>query len=151
MRKFSSQREVEKLTVDIGSQIDFRHATERGLGLRVSYGGTKTYYVAHRFEGRQRRHTIGHHPHTSLEQARRLARAVLADADKGVDPAAEKLKQRRHGKSQIFRDVVDDYIERHAKPRKRSWRETKRTLDRYFIPDWGKLSIRASTREWCAM
>lgn len=64
MRKFRNQRDVDRLTGEAGKQLDFHHATERGFGIRVSYGGRKTYYARYRIEGRQRRATIGHDPST---------------------------------------------------------------------------------------
>lgn len=147
MRKFRNQKDVERLVGEAGKQLDFHHATERGLGIRVSYGGRKTYYARYRIEGRQRRASIGHHPEYTFIQARDACRAILADVDKGRDPAAEAMKQRRPSRSQIFESVVQDYIENYAKPRKKSWRETQRTFERYFLPHWGKLSLRSIDKE----
>jgi len=141
VRTFRTRKDVEDISGIAKQQTDFHHISERGLGLRVSYGGRKTYYARYRFEGRQRRATIGHHPECSLEDARRLCRAMLADIDKGVDPAAERLKRRRASRSLIFKDIAAEYIERRAKPHKKSWRQTEATLTRYFYSSWGNLSM----------
>lgn len=86
---------------------------------------------------------IGHHPHLSLEAARTRARAVLADVDAGKDPVAAKLKTRRPDRSNSFAHVVDDYIQKYAQPRNRSWRETEATLHRYFVPIWKSISLQS--------
>lgn len=140
---FNTTREVERLTVERGKQTDFFHASERGLGLRASYGGRKTYFVRYRLEGRQRRASIGSHPYITLEEARRLCRALLADVAKGNDPAAERLKRGSSNVSLIFEDAVADYIEKYAKPKRRSWDQAEATLTRNFLGPWGKLSVRS--------
>jgi integrase len=38
--------------------------------------------------------------------------------------------------SRTFEVLVNDYIERRAKPFKRTWRDDEATLKRYFLPEW---------------
>ncbi|MBY0560272.1 site-specific integrase [Hyphomicrobium sp.] len=82
-----------------------------------------------------------------MDEARRQCRAILADVDKGIDPAAEAMKQRRSPRSQIFEIVVQDYIEKHAKRHKKSWKETERTFERCFLPQWRKFSIKSIDKQ----
>ena len=42
-------------------------------------------------------------------------------------------------------DVVREYLERHAKPKKRSWREDRRILERDVLPSWGRRRAREVT------
>jgi len=58
---------------------------------------------------------------------------VLAAVTQGDDPAAEKREARE---AATFEQVVAEYMERHAKPRKRSWREDQRILERNVLPTW---------------
>jgi hypothetical protein len=36
------------------------------------------------------------------------------------------------------RQLADDYLEKYAKPRKRSWQEDERILERDVLPAWGR-------------
>jgi integrase len=44
------------------------------------------------------------------------------------------------------RRLADDYLEKYAKPRKRSWQEDKRILERDVIPAWGARKASKITR-----
>jgi hypothetical protein len=65
-----------------------------------------------------RRITLGRYPLMSLADARARAKVELAKVTQGLDPAAERRAERA---SPTFQVLVDEYIERHAKPKKRSW------------------------------
>ena len=45
-----------------------------------------------------------------------------------------------------MRDLVAAYIERYAKPQKKSWQEDERRLNSRILPAWGRLKVRAVTR-----
>jgi Arm DNA-binding domain len=60
-----------------------------GFGVRVKPTGVRSYIVQYRNRetGASKRMTIGQHgPLMTFEQARRQARALLADAMRGEDP-----------------------------------------------------------------
>ncbi|MCH8113780.1 MAG: DUF4102 domain-containing protein, partial [Proteobacteria bacterium] len=67
-------------------QIELRDATVPGMTLRISYGGTKTFGLVTRLNGRQRRYRLGAYPGMSLAEARDLARAYKIEAGLGRDP-----------------------------------------------------------------
>ena len=67
----------------------------------------------------------------SLGEARKKALTIRNDVAKGVDPATVRQAERE---AQSFGELADIYIERHAKPKKRTWREDQRILDRYCRP-----------------
>ena len=54
-----------------------------------------------------------------------MAKAALAEAAMGGDPAARKIEERQAG---TFADLAAEYLERHAKPNKRSWKEDERRI-----------------------
>ena len=65
----------------------------RGFGLRVSPGGTKTYFVAYRADGGGRRaaqkeYTVGRHGALIPDQARTKAAQLLSAVQLGGDPQA---------------------------------------------------------------
>jgi hypothetical protein len=57
---------------------------QRGLGVRVTAGGSKSYLVQFTFEGQKRRVPLGSCSAIALADARIAARAVMGDVAKGV-------------------------------------------------------------------
>jgi integrase len=64
-----------------------------GFGVRLR-GDTKRWVVQYRVGSQQRRESLGDVRKVKLEDARKIARARFAQAELGVDPAAEKAKAR---------------------------------------------------------
>jgi integrase len=67
----------------------------RGLVLRVTASGSRTYGVRYRFAGQPRRIHIGDVRVLTLAEARQRARELLADAVKGSDPVELRESERR--------------------------------------------------------
>src|SRR5262249_52003351 len=92
-------------------------STLPGFGGRIYPSGVRKYVVQYRTQdNRQRRTALGQHGVLTVEQARELARDVLASVRKGRDPAAERKATRE---APTIRDLARDYIDRHAIPNKR--------------------------------
>ena len=101
-----------------------------GFGVRVSPAGRKTFIYLYRFEGRPRRMSIGVYPRMSLATARtKHAEARELLEEKGRDPGTELVtgKKRRRDAPSV-NDLADEFIEKWARPRKRSWKEDQRIL-----------------------
>lgn len=93
---------------------------------------------------RLRRLTLGSYPALSLAEARKKAqRALHALTTNGIDPAVGKREVRN---AESFGELAADYIERHAKPRKRSWKEDQRKLTADVLPYWQSRPVKAITR-----
>jgi integrase len=120
-----------------------------GLALRVSYGGTRSFTVTTRINGRQRRFKVGKYPTVSLSEARRQARDILDNAEQGIDPREAERQQQREAElaaNSTFDRVAERYIEEYAKPRKRTWLRDKQQIDKDLLPYWHGVPLANITR-----
>ncbi len=125
------------------SEVIFWDAALPGFGVRVKPNGTKSYLVQYRnrTNGRSRRKTIGKHgPLMSYAQAKEIATGLLSDVIRGGDPVAEKKSLLA---VPIVRDLSRQYLELHAKPKKRpqSVANDMAMLDRFILPRIGGLPV----------
>jgi integrase len=104
-----------------------------GLSLRVTPAGAKSWTVRYWHRGRQRRMTLGSAAVIPLVKARERARDELHAASKGADPATEKQIERQ---ADTFAQLAELYLEKYAKPRKRSWKKDDNLLRRKILPQW---------------
>lgn len=102
---------------------------EKGLCLRVTPAGIKTWSVCYKKAGRMLRYTLGLYPAISLAEARTKAHDITHDVAHGKDPQVEKLEHRRES---TFADLAEQYLE--ANKRQRSIREKTRIVNIYLNP-----------------
>lgn len=119
-----------------GKQVDYFDSILPSFGLRVGKAGKKTYFVMYRIKNQRtiKRFTLGRYPQLSLKKARREAKAILVEADKGNDPAGEKQELK---KAPTFQDLANEYLEKWAAVKKRSVNEDRRIIAKDLIPAWG--------------
>jgi len=115
----------------------------RGLRLRVSPKGRKTWYYRFTLNAKVRKVTIGTYPATSLQDARGAWVEMSALRKKGIDPARhleaeaaenrqaelETAKQQDATLARLVADYVDEISRTH-----KSWAKTESTLNRYLAP-----------------
>ena len=65
-----------------------------GLYLIVQPSAARSWAVRYRFDGKQKKHTLGPYPAISLAAARNRALEALGDVAGGKDPAASKKAAR---------------------------------------------------------
>ncbi|SEE37039.1 Site-specific recombinase XerD [Rhizobiales bacterium GAS191] len=111
-----------------------------GLYLIVQTSGKMSWALRYRASGKSRKLTLGRWPALDLAKARKAARLELEKVAKGEDPAGAKKAQKVAAASgelsgeSLFKDVVDAFIDRHVKPKRRpeSQRQTVRMLKGKF-------------------
>jgi len=99
------------------------------LALFMGQGGSKTFYVYRKVKGRPQRIKLGRFGDISVEQARKLAQKTTARIADGVDPMAEKRRQRA---GETLGTLFAFYMMSHAKVHKKSWREDEWRFNRYL-------------------
>lgn len=119
-------------------------ASVDGLALRIRNSELKSWVFDYRTrDGRRRRITLGAWPAWDLARARNEALRAAANVMGGGDP----LEARRDARDcATFGDLVARYLERHARPRKKTWRDDERVIARELLPRWGKMKAEAVTR-----
>jgi len=113
-----------------------------GLCVCVTAAGSRTFYLYRWLSGRPQRSRIGRYPDLSIEQARKEAQRLTGDMARGINPQDAKRAARQE---LTFGAVFADYMERYAKPYKKSWKQDQGQYDRYLKPLAGR-KVSAITR-----
>jgi len=116
----------------------------RGFGLRVFASGAKSFVLSYRFKGRKRLMSIDRYGILTLDGARKKARAFLVQISDGKDPLQEKQKER---KGQRMGALCNTFLERYAKPEKKTWKTDESRINKYILPAWKGFQIAAITRD----
>lgn len=118
-------------------RIDGGRGAERGLEVRVTDKGMKSWYVRYYrpSDGTRVRLRLGTFPAMGVEQARKECRAVRASLDKQQDPHIEREKRKG---ADTFKSLAEEYLEIYAKSKK-SRAETRRILEREWYPSIGAM------------
>jgi integrase len=120
-------------------QTDYFDEATKGLSLCASAGGGKTFFVHYtrRADGKRVRMKLGGYGDISLAKARQLSRDARAAVGEGRDPANDR---RSDEASQNVRDLVENYIARHAAGQ-RSVNEIARRLRKNVADVVGDLKL----------
>jgi len=114
---------------------------QKGFGVRVSPKGLRSYFVQYRNQqGNTRKKKIGVHGTYTADMARDDAITILRAVAKGADPSLEKKIEKQIPNMEKF---SNEYLEIHAKGGKaeRTYKEDKRMLLKYILPELGKKAI----------
>ncbi len=118
-------------------------AGRTGFGVRVSPRGRKTFQYMFWKDGRARRMALGVYGQITLANARVAYAESKKAHTQGRDPAVETVEQRRAERdAETVADLVELYLEKWARPRKRSAAEDERILRKEIIPAWGNRKAR---------
>jgi integrase len=131
---------VEQAICDSGkAKIDYFDTEQRGFMLEVRCSGGKTFYQRYTDDrGRERQYKIGPADALTLDQARKKARIVLAQALLGDDPQAKRRELRE---IPTLAELVRDRYLPHVKAYKRSWRTDETVFRVHILPLLGSMPL----------
>ena len=110
-----------------------------GLGVRISPADRKSFIFMYRFDGKPRMMTLGPYPKLKLVSARLKVAQAKDRLSQDIDPGQELIESKEAVRgAHSIKALIDEYIEKWAKPRKRSWKEDDRILRKDVQPVWGR-------------
>ncbi|MEO5341332.1 MAG: Arm DNA-binding domain-containing protein, partial [Magnetococcus sp. MYC-9] len=133
----------------------------RGFSVRVFPSGVKTFQLRYMLNGQTRRISLGNYPGMTLAAAREKLEMYRGCLGRGIDPVEHQAEQGRlaaqaaavqeeaarlEANSHTVAGLVEIYLEKWAKPRKRTWQEDARMLQKDVIPVWGIRKAKEITR-----
>jgi integrase len=120
-------------------KVDYFDAGQRGFLLEVRCSGGRTYYQRYTDgRGRERQYKIGPADVLTLEQARRKARQIVAEALLGADPQQKRREMR--AVPQLGSFVHERYLP-YVRTYKTSWQTDETVLRVHVLPKLGALDL----------
>src|SRR5829696_5263565 len=111
-----TKRTIDALPCPADRDTIWRDEDLKGLGLKITPAGRRSFLVQYRPAGDRRnprKYTIGEYGAVTPYQARIEAQRVLADRAAGRDPQAEKQAAKRRIASEQVSLVAAEFIRRH--------------------------------------
>lgn len=133
----------------VGQRAVYLDGKIAGLQLRVTATGAKTFSLFRRTKGgRPERITLGQYPTMSIEQARRQAAQLNAAIEDHKNPA--EVRRALRGEL-TFADLFKEYLDRHSRPRKRTWQEDESKFKQYLARPIGDRRLSTLARSDIAL
>lgn len=104
----------------------------QGLRLRVSASGRKVWLCRARAKDKVLSKTLGRYPVMTLGKARTAALGVLEVISQGDTDVLNRT----------FKELAEAWVERHAKPKNKTWQQQEQRLNDYAVPVIGKKKVR---------
>lgn len=127
------------------ARVEYADTEISGLRLRVSPNGVKTFSFLRRVKnGPMERITLGRFPDIKTKEAGSKAKELNGAIASGANPA--ELRRVHRGEI-TFSKLFEDYLELHAKLKKRTWKEDEQKYRDYLAKPIGKRKISSLSRQ----
>src|SRR5215204_7726193 len=143
---------ADRFAIPSTGQVEYYDTLLPAFGVRVSYSGTKAWFVMGRVDRKLTRFTLGRYPATSLAEARERAREIISHVKAGRDPRQLKRDERRLLEKErlatfdaVGAEFIALHVERHL--RANTAREYRRVLKGSDTHSWGARSITSITKQ----
>jgi integrase len=133
-----TKKEIDALQPPSKGHVYYRDSKVRGLSIGVGVTGNKSFIFYRKIKGNPERISLGKYPDLTIEQARGRASDINSDIANGLNPADIK----RGRKAELtFSQLFEDYLERHSKINKMTWKEDKSKYETYLAKPLGKKKL----------
>ncbi len=136
-----TKRRIDEVACPEKGQRFLRDILLPGFAVRLTRT-QKSFVLEKRIHGRVRRIAIGPFGPITVDEARKRAEEMIGRIAKGEDPAQDQLNRRRE---MTFGELKDLYLERHARPRKRSVKNDE-SMFKTHLDDWKNRKLSAIPR-----
>ena len=113
-----------------------------GLALLVRPSGVKTWTYFYRYDGKQKKLTLGQYPQLCLKDARIARQEARFLIDRGIDPVQKKQKDKLYNTKNTFQEIAEDwfalYREDHSNQSIKIYRSI---LDTHILSKIGQIPI----------
>lgn len=131
---------VKALKANGAAQRDVSDGKTRGLKIRVSKTGKKSWYFTYKRPGTSKYTSmvIGTYPATPLKKARAKARDLQTMVEEGTDPREQKREKQREREEYTFAAMAEEQLRELKKgTRESTWSERRRIYEKDLEPRWG--------------
>lgn len=133
---------VTRLSPPLKGSRDVKDDLATGLYLRINATGSRVWRYRYKAAGKVRILTLGQVGIVSLKEARGLAAEAATKLRAGGDPGAEaQYQSAERRRMPTVEEFAAEYIERHAKPYKKSWKADQSMLAKWVIPRIGRMKL----------
>lgn len=123
----------------------FGDITCKGLSLKITKMGVKSFSYTFRLGSKTGRVTLGQYPDLKLADARVRVEALRKQVAGGIDPRHVKAEERSK-RERTVSEMASQFIERYAKPKNKSWRQAESNLRLYLVSALGSRPVSSVTR-----
>jgi integrase len=136
---------IRHIKVEVGkNRLEIFDSITRGLGLRVTDKGVKTFFYRYRYGESIKRFTIGEYNANDLTvaDARKTVRNLRAIVDEGGDPQGDKKDAQRVTKAKTVADIVSIFQNEYLPFKKASTQQDYSSrIKSVILPRFGKYEI----------
>jgi integrase len=133
-----TKKEIDALPAPDTGRSYYHDSKVQGLVIGVGKTGNKSFIFYRKISGVPERIPLGKYPDLTIEQARGRASDMNSDIASGLNPAEIK----RGRKTELtFAELFSDYLERHAKGNKRTWKDDLSQYNKYLAKPLGNKKL----------
>jgi integrase len=120
-----------------------------GFGIRIRYGGKRTWIAQYRVGSKQRRLSLGSSETIDADEARKRAKTALSQVHLGTDPQIEKSNARLKASVTVGATVVNYLARREGHLKPNSLADVRRYLRAHWAP-LHEVAVHSVTRSMVA-
>lgn len=116
----------------------------KGFGLRITSGGSRTFFVEKLVKGKLRRMKIGRYGELTPKQARDEAKILMGKIASGIDPIAEKRLEK--ARAVTLKEAMEAYLKARKSLKAKTLYDYNRVMNIAFV-DWQNKPLTSITKD----